>query len=276
MQSLNPCIKRFARFVRLDPYELLLLVALAPWTLARPGIATERPPYSAPSVTPTQMPTALTAEWGNYYVSTSMYGYEQWQRSDWFVDGCLNIGAGFGNPRRAVAIEIDYNLESYRGIPEGGSFDIRIGRSIVDHSRFKAAIGAGWFRVATYGQLSKEPSSPYGVVTLAWPLRDDNESFRQTLQLDLGAGGGRFQRIDQGWLPSQGVVASLGMELAPNIGISAGWVGRGVNATLSVVPARGVPLFVNLSGVNLDNSGDAGRAAVLSLTWGGSFRTATF
>jgi hypothetical protein len=53
-------------------------------------------------------------------------------------------------------------------------------------------------------------------------------------------------------------------------------VGRGINASLSVVPVRGVPLFVTLSGVNLDNSGNVGRAAVLSLTWGGSFRTATF
>jgi hypothetical protein len=222
------------------------------------------------------MPTAFTAEWGNYFLSTSLYGYEQWQRSDWFLDGCLNIGAGFGNPRRAIAVEVDYNLESYRGVPEGGSVDVRIGRSIVDHSRFKAAVSAGWYRIATYGQLSQEPSSPYGVATLAWPLRPNDPSFRQTLQLNVGAGSGRFQRIDQGWLPSQGVVASLGVELAPNVGISAGWVGRGVNATLSVVPARGVPLFVNLSGVNLDNSANAGRAAVLSLTWGGSFRTATF
>jgi hypothetical protein len=60
------------------------------------------------------------------------------------------------------------------------------------------------------------------------------------------------------------------------VGLSAGWVGRGINASLSVVPVRGVPLFVTLSGVNLDNSGNVGRAAVLSLTWGGSFRTATF
>jgi hypothetical protein len=33
---------------------------------------------------------------------------------------------------------------------------------------------------------------------------------------------------------------------------------------------------VNLSGVNVDHSGDVGRAAVLSLTWAGRFRTATF
>ena len=92
----------------------------------------------------------------------------------------------------------------------------------------------------------------------------------------MGGGGGRFQRIDQAGLSSQGVIASLGVELAPNVGLSAGWVGRGINASLSVVPVRGVPLFVTISGVNLDNSGNVGRAAVLSLTWGGSFRTATF
>lgn len=258
------------------PAEILLPL-LAWLTLAPAALrAEEQPPYSAPSLTPTQMPTAFTAEWGNYFVSTSIYGYEQWQRSDPFVDGCLNLGVGFGNPRSAIAVEVDYNLESYRAVPGGGSFDVRVGRSLADGPRFKAAVSAGWLRVASYGALADEPSSPYGVLTLAWPLRPGDPAFRQTLQFNVGGGGGRFQRIDQGWLPSQGAFASLGVELAPNVGISAGWVGRGVNASLSVVPARGVPLFVTLSGVNLDNSSNAGRAVVLSLTWGGSFRTATF
>jgi len=185
-------------------------------------------------------------------------------------------GCRVGNPRRAIAVEVDYNLESYRGQPEGGSVDLRIGRSLANGERFKAAVSAGWLRLATHGQLSREPSSPYGVLTLAWPLRPHDPGFRQTLQFNVGGGSGRFQRIDQGWLPSQGAFASLGVELAPNIGLSAGWVGRGVNASLSVVPLRGVPLFATLSGVNLDNSGEAGRAVLLSLTWGGSFRTATF
>jgi hypothetical protein len=269
-------IKKCAALVRLDPPEWFLLLLMMPLATAQRVHAAELPPYSAPSVTPTQMPTAFTAEWGNYFISTSSYAYEQWQRNDLFVDGCLNLGAGIGNPRTAVAVEIDYNIESFRGVPDGGSVDVRVGRSVVNHSRFKAAVGGGLLRAFTHGQLSKEAKSAYGVLTMAWPLRPNDASFRQTLQLNLGAGSGRFQRIDQGWLPSQGVVASLGVELAPNVGLSAGWVGRGVNATLSVVPARGVPLFVSLSGVNLDNSGDAGRAAVLSLTWGGSFRTATF
>lgn len=232
--------------------------------------------FSAPSLTPTQVPTAFTAEWGNLFVSTSLYGYGQRQRPDAFVDGALNLGAGLGNPRRTIALELDYNVESYRGLPEGGSVDLRIGRSLVSGERFQAALSAGWLRIASHGQLAAQPSSPYGVLTLAWPLRPHAAGFRQTLQLNLGGGSGRFQRIDQGWLPSQGVFASLGVELAPNVGLSAGWVGRGVNASLSLVPVRGVPLFTTLSGVNLDNSGAAGRAVVLSLTWGGSFRTARF
>jgi hypothetical protein len=249
---------------------------LLPMLLPPAAQASEPPRYSAPSLTPTQMPTALTAEWGNYFVSTSLYGYDQVGAAEPFVDGCLNLGVGFGNPRTAIAVEVDYNLESYRGLPDGGSVDVRVGRSLADQPRFKAAISAGWLRAATYGQLSREPSSPYGVLTLAWPLRPNDPGFRQTLQLNVGGGGGRFQRIDQAGLSSQGLIASVGVELAPNVGLSAGWVGRGINASLSVVPVRGMPLFVTLSGVNLDNSGNVGRAAVLSLTWGGSFRTATF
>lgn len=258
------------------PFRFSTMALALSLVLPAAAQSAEWPAYSAPSLTPTQVPTAFTAEWGNVFVSTSIYGYEQWQRDDPFVDGALNVGVGFGNPRRAIAIELDYNIESYRGVPEGGSVDLRLGRSLADGDRFKAAVSAGWLRVATHGQLAREPSSPYGVVTLAWPLRPDDRNFRQTLQLNLGGGSGRFQRIDQAWLPSQGVFASLGVELAPNLGLSAGWVGRGVNASLSLVPLRGVPLFATLSGVNLDNSGNAGRAVVLSLTWGGSFRTAQF
>ncbi|MBM5801243.1 MAG: hypothetical protein FJ077_10505 [Cyanobacteria bacterium K_DeepCast_35m_m2_023] len=63
-------------------------------------------------------------------------------------------GCRVGNPRRAIAVEVDYNLESYRGQPEGGSVDLRIGRSLANGERFKAAVSAGWLRLATHGQLS--------------------------------------------------------------------------------------------------------------------------
>jgi hypothetical protein len=107
-------------------------------------------------------------------------------------------------------------------------------------------------------------------------LRPDDPLFRQTLQVNLGGGGGRFQRLDAVDLVSSGLIASVGVELAPNVGLSAGWAGRGLNASLSYVPLRGVPLFLSLSGANITRVDNTGRAVAFAITWGGNFRTATF
>jgi hypothetical protein len=77
-------------------------------------------------------------------------------------------------------------------------------------------------------------------------------------------------------LSSDGVFGSIGVALTPNLGISAGWAGKGVNTSLSYVPIRGLPLFLTLSGANITNVDASGRAVAFSLSWGGSFRTATF
>jgi hypothetical protein len=107
-------------------------------------------------------------------------------------------------------------------------------------------------------------------------LRKNDPNFRQTLQINLGGGSGRFQRIDAVNLVSDGLLASAGIELTPNLGLSAGWVGKGINASLSYVPLREVPIYIALSGANLANNDGRGRAVALSLSWGGSFRTASF
>lgn len=47
-------------------------------------------------------------------------------------------------------------------------------------------------------------------------------------------------------------MASIGVEVTPNVGVSVGRVGRGLNSSLSAVPLRGAPLDLGLSGTNLD------------------------
>lgn len=245
-------------------------------TIMMQGSMAYAKPYSPPNLTPTQIPTAFLAEWGNYFVSGSVYGFDNVNPSNWVTDGCVNVGMGFGNARRAVAVEVDYNQESVSGRESGGSFDVRIGRDLINNSTFRLAISGGWLAAAAYGDVQAKGDSPYGVITAAWPLRPNDPNFRQTLQLNAGGGGGRFQRIDTPNLVSDGVFASAGVELAPNLGISAGWAGRGLNAGLSLAPVKGLPLWTTVSGVNLTNTDNAGRAAVFSVTWGGTFRTATF
>jgi hypothetical protein len=237
----------------------------------------QQQPYSRPNLNPTQMPTAFVAEWGNYFVSSSIYGYEDGNNNNALTtDGSVNVGVGMGNARRLVAIEVDFNLESLADQRNGGSLDVRLGRELYTNNDFTMHIGAGWLGAASYGNWPKPGGSPYGVLTGAWALRKNDPSFRQTLQINLGGGSGRFQRIDAVNLVSDGLLVSAGIELTPNLGLSAGWVGKGINASLSYVPLREVPIYIALSGANLANNDGRGRAVALSLSWGGSFRTASF
>ncbi|MEX0588793.1 MAG: hypothetical protein WD136_06010 [Cyanobium sp.] len=235
------------------------------------------PPYKPPNLNPTQVPTAYVAEWGNYFVAASVYGYENGNGSSSLTtDGAVSVGIGAGNARRFVAVEVDFNLESLADTNNGGSLDVRLGRELISTNTFALQLGAGWLGVASYGNWPKRGGSPYGVVTAAWPLRPNNPNFRQTMQVNLGGGGGRFQRLDAVDLDSSGLIASVGVELAPNFGVSAGWAGRGLNATISYVPLRATPLYLSVSGANITNVDGTGRAVALSISWGGSFRTATF
>lgn len=236
-----------------------------------------QPKYPPPSLTPSQIPSAFTAEWGNYFLSSSVYGFDEYNTREWITDGCLNLGFGIGNPRENVAVEIDYNIESLRGVENGGSMDLRFSRSLISNSDFRLSLGAGWLAALSHGGVERKGDSPYGALTAAWPLRPRNGEFRQTMQVTAGVGGGRLQKItaDPDDLAG-GVFVSAGVELAANVGLSAGWTGRGLNAGLSLVPVRGQPLTLTLSGINLTNTDNAGRAAAFTVTWGGNFRTASY
>lgn len=252
---------------------LVVFATTVPAAFAGPAL----PPYKPPNLNPTQVPSALVAEWGNYFVSSSIYSYENGKGVNSFTtDGSVNVGVGLGSARHFVAIELDYNQESMANANNGGTLDVRLGRELISTSSFNLHLGAGWLGVASYGDWPNPGGSPYGLVTAAWPLRPSNWQFRQTMQVNLGAGSGRFQRIDAANLISDGVIASLGVELTPNLGISTGWAGKGLNASLSYVPLRATPLYLSLSGANLTNVDGTGRAVAFSVSWGGSFRTVTF
>jgi hypothetical protein len=235
------------------------------------------PPYKSPNLNPTQIPSAYAAEWGDYYVSSSIYSYEDNNRNGSLTtDGLVSVGIGFGDSRRFLALEVDLNQESLANTNNGGSLDVRLGRQLIRSDTFALQLGAGWLGVASYGNWPKPGGSPYGVLTAAWPLRPNDPKFRQTMQVNLGGGGGRFQRLDAVDLNSSGLIASVGVELTPNLGISTGWAGRGLNASISYVPLRATPLYLSLSGANITNVDSTGRSVALSVTWGGSFRTASF
>lgn len=109
-------------------------------------------PATEPNLNPTQIPSALVAEWGDYYVAGYVYGYETGNGSNSFrVDGGASVGMGFGNARQLVAVEVGFNLESLANANNGGTLDVRLGRQLIGTDTFALHVGAGWLGVVSYG-----------------------------------------------------------------------------------------------------------------------------
>ena len=226
--------------------------------------------YSAPSLSP-GVPSAFIAGWGDYFISAS--GSTPGARPD--VDGGLSVGFGLGDAAKAVALELDLNITSFKNFGQTGGFDAKLGRIVVNKPSFRLGASVGVVNVATWdtGDDGANPDpSVYGVVTAAWPLRPNNMSFKQTMQVSAGAGGETwgYDNADAGGF------ASFGVEVLPNLGVAAGWSGRGVNAGLSFVPFKRTPLTVSLQAGDIFDQTANGPVGVLSISWGSNFRTAQF
>ncbi len=226
------------------------------------------PQYSAPSLQP-GVPSAFIANWGDYFISVS--GATEGRQRD-NVDGSVNLGVGIGDAVKAVALELDLNIASINNFGANGTFDAKLARVLVNRSDFRLGASVGVVNIAEWGDDPKADTNPYGVATVAWPLQPNNINFKQTLQISVGAGGETFAYKDD----PMGAFGSIGVELLPNLGISAGWSGRGANAGLSLVPFKRTPLTLSLVAADIFNTTSNGPVGVLSISWGSNFRTAQF
>ncbi|CAK6695149.1 hypothetical protein ICNINCKA_01766 [Synechococcus sp. CBW1107] len=240
------------------------------------GLRAQVQPYSRPSLNPSGIESAFIANQGDYYGYAVGYGYELngLSGTDLVVDGGLGLGFGLGSSRDALAVQIGYNLNGIKGEDLGGTVDLKVARDLVVSKHLRLGLGAGVLGALSHGTEPNSGNTPFVVSTLALPVRFDDKD--RTLQFNAGYGGGRFREERSPDLLEQGVFASAGLEVADNVGISIGWSGRGLNATVSVIPVRGVPLGISVSATNITDHDDLGPAAALSIGWGGSFQTASF
>jgi hypothetical protein len=193
------------------------------------------------------------------------------------VDGSLAAGFGLGDSAKFVALEIDGGCGSLKNFCANGAFHARLGRILVNKANQRLGLAVAWQNFAQWGSETPADNTFYGVFTYAVPLRKPGSPFAQTLQINAGAGNSQYASATaQNPESTVGGFASIGVELTPYSGFSAGWSGRGANVQLSVTPFRDVPVTVNLSGVDVFNSTPNGTVGVLSVSWGTNFRTASF
>lgn len=211
------------------------------------------------------IPSAFGANWGDVFFSASLAGADRIRPE---ADGSLSMGFGLGDSRRAVGVELAYNLQSVRRFGENGGFDAKIHRQVYSSEETQVAAAVGLNNFASYGDnAGGSESSLYGVVTAAHLLQPEHPSNRLPITASLGLGGGAFS----GESSDVGVFAGVGLQVHPQFSINTAWSGVGVNVGASIVPVTTLPLTLNLLYGDVGNNTRAGSVAVLSIGYGFNF-----
>lgn len=243
-------------------------------SLRIPPLVKARKPWPAPSLSP-GVPSSFVANWGDVFIGASAATAGK-QRGG-TADGSWNAGFGIGDAAKFVALEVSGGCGRVKEFCANGSFDLRLGRLLINQSSSRLAVSAAWQNIAQWGNEGRQDDVFYGGLTYALPLNPSNRDFPQTLQFNAGVGNSRYAPYSANNSESKiGAFASVGVELTPFMGLSAGWSGRGANAQLSFTPFRDAPISINLLGADLFDQTPAGTVGVLSVSWGTNFRTATF
>lgn len=238
-----------------------------------PPLTAIRRLWPSPSLNP-GVPSAYIANWGDVFVGVSAATAGNLRPN---ADGSWGAGFGLGNAERAVALEVSGGCGSFKQFCANGGLGFRVSRVLMKTPTSLLALAGGWQNTVQWGNEGRQDNIYYGTLSYSFPLRSIQSNFPQTLQINAGVGNSSFAPFDP--INSEdniGGFASIGVQLSPALGLSAGWSGRGANAQLSYTPFRDTPVTVNLLGADLFNQNPAGTVGVLSVTWGRTFLTPNF
>lgn len=246
-----------------------------PATVAEPipPITTTEPVWPSPSLNP-GVPSAFMASWGDVYaIATAATAGEE----RGVADGSWVAGFGLGDAVRAVALELNGGCGSVKNFCSNGGFGLRLGRVLISEPDQRLALTAAWQNGVQWGNEGEQDDIYSVTLSYAVPLRPPSGHFGQTLQINAGAGNSTFAPyIASGSESRIGGFASIGFELSPAVGVSAGWSGRGVNAQFSYSPFLNVPVTLNLLGADLLSQTPAGTVGIFSMSWRTNFTTPNF
>jgi hypothetical protein len=237
-----------------------------------PPLTISQVPWPSPSLNP-GVPSAFTAQWGDVFVVASAGTASQVRDA---VDGSWLAGFGLGDAGKAVALEVSGGCGSVKNFCSNGGFGVRLSRLLVDQPTARVALAGGWQNGIQWGNEGRQDNIYSATLSYALPLRPGS-TFAQTLLFNAGVGNSTFAPYSETASESRvGAFGSVGVELSPALGLSAGWSGRGMNAQLSYAPLRDTPLTINLLGADLLNQTPDGTVGVLTVGWGANFATPDF
>ncbi len=206
--------------------------------------------WVAPGIT-IGVPSGFGADFGDAFAAVGFQASTRYGAHD----GGGVVGFGIGDAQRLVGIEIAISsFGSFRSCCRGG-VSPKLHRVIGGNT----SVAVGYENVWTYGHMRGDEEatdagrSIYGAVTSVLPLREDPTSFVGSVAITAGLGDGRFRRESDilagrdRWNP----FFSGGVRIADQASLITSWTGQDLAAGFSIVPIRGVPLFVTPSVADL-------------------------
>lgn len=207
------------------------------------------------------IPTGFGADWRDVFAAAGLQRGLRYDRD--FTDGAVFGGAGLGDARRNIGIELTLTVVDL----VGETFkDRTIGVKV--HRRLEAmwSVAAGIENMIVTG-TTDGGTSAYGVVSGALPL-GPSRPWLQRIALTVGMGDGRFNtedRVRRGE-NGAGVFGSVAVQVRTRLSVLATWTGQDLNAGLSIAPFDRLPVV--LTPMLLDVTGKAGDGARFALSAG--------
>ncbi|QVL53675.1 MAG: hypothetical protein KFB97_04780 [Cyanobium sp. M30B3] len=222
-------------------------------------------------------PTGYVGGWGDYFIAGTAATPDRLRENN-APDGSVNAGFAIGDPVRAIGVELYWGTGSINNFNANGGFGFSAGRLLVNRWNLQVAAAGGVIDFYQYGdEPGRRFSSPYGALTFATPLRPRNPQFQQVLQFTVGGGGKGFAQIDSNFQISDGgFFAAAGVEVLPNLGVSAGVSNRSTVVNLSYIPFRNLPIFVNLAAADVFDATPYGAIGLLTVGWSDNWRNGFF
>jgi hypothetical protein len=281
------------RLVPISPQPLpaRLLPAAAPMPAPVAGDPELQAPLAAaPTLRPYRLrpslgggqPSGYVGGWGDYFIAgtAGTRGSTNQKLRD-YLDGSVNAGFAIGDPVRAIGVEVFWGAGSIKDFNANGGFGFSAGRLLLNRWNLQVAAAGGLIDAYQYGnEPGRRFSSPYGALTVAMPLRPRDPVFQQVLQISVGGGGKGLAQVDQVdnefQISDGGFFAAAGVEVLPNLGVSAGVSSRSTVVNVSYIPFRDLPIFVNMAAADVFGDTPYGISGLLTVGWSDNWRTGYF
>jgi hypothetical protein len=196
-------------------------------------------------------PVAFGAGWGELYVGL---GGETIEDKDQRVDGSLALGFGLGNANKSIGLDTTVALISLKeGLDNDGNVSFKLHALLPNQSAF--AIGLE--NTARWGAAKRTSSSIYAVYSKLWAPTLFGKA--RPVATSVGVGSQRFVDVDSlGNKEGLGVFASTALQVNRGVSTILDWTGVDLNAGVSVVPFRTIPVTITAGAINLteNNSRD--------------------